>query len=298
MSYISPAQARLNRLRRNRDAGHAVSRALDQAAEHVTGADRRRLEVLARRMSACAANATFRIVTPPGEASVVKISNRRGCKSALCMQDARFRAGDQVRKAFARIQIIRDVTPDAKFAFVTLTSRNRPVHDVKSMLDAHEAGLGRFWRARPLARALLGQLTSIEIAIRGTPEVPMAGVHSHSLAVLHPEYFSRQRDLYLSQKAICSLWGAAMRLDYQPICDVRRIYTDSASAMPSLLGACVEVLKYSIAPQTLFQRDDYGMYVTPEVIGPLALALYKRRLIRFSGCFSTAAKTLRQREGA
>lgn len=293
----SPIQRKLNRLKRNRDAGHALARALAEASAMWTRQpDAGRLGTLARRKRNCAVSASFKVVTPERGASYIEVRNRRSCKFVLCMQCARLRAREQVRKYRTHLDVIREQNPDAIYLLCTLTTRNEPIARIKAMLDLHETGLQRLHRSPKLKRALLGHLTSLETTIGGTPENPEAHVHSHGFWVMRPLYFSREHNLYLPQAEIVRLWRQACRLTYDPICDIRRVRGPDGDTGPSAVReACVEVLKYAIAPQTLFQRDEFGMHADPTVVGHVALALYKRRLVRFAGCFAVAAKTIRQR---
>lgn len=289
---LSPARQKLYRYQRARASSQAIARALSHAEpQTATDAQKKCLATLARRMSACAMSASFKLVTPVDEATFVEVRNRRACKNALCMSCARYRARNAVRKAMEQLTVIQAQHPDAPFAFMTLSSINRPMAEVATMLDDHEAAFNRFCRLRPIKNAVLGHITSFEIAIRGTAEHPEAGVHSHSLLVLHPAYFSKEHTLYIPQVELVSLWRTALRVAYNPICDIRRVRASDDQALPSALR---ETLKYAIAPHALFQHSDFGPNANPAVVAPLALALYKRRLVRSSGVFTQAAKILKQ----
>ncbi len=208
------------------------------------------------------------------------------------MQCARYRARNSVSAAMKQLAVIRELHPDAPFVFLTLTARNRPMEQVKPMLDELESGFKRFMRMRPITNAILGHVSSFEIAIRGTADHPEAGAHIHSSLVMHPNYFNRDHTLYLPQASIVTMFRAALRVDYDPICDIRRV---RESETQSLRSAISETLKYAIAPHELFAHSDFGPAANPAVVAPLLHALYKRRLVRSSGCFTQAAKILKQR---
>lgn len=267
-----------------RAASAAVAEALHQAPPVFGHAKNRRLKVLAKRMAACAATTTIKLRTPPADATRIVYRNTRSCRSGLCMPCARVRARQANDRLATRLDFILGEQPQTRFMFLTLTSRNRPIAEVTQMFADHEKGLVRLWRSPDIARAIKGQVTGIEIALRGEQDAVEAGVHSHSLIAVHADYFDRKANLYLSQRRLVALWRHALRADYSPICHVTAV--PAGDGVRSSLRECV---KYAVAPHKLFQRGN-GFAVDPLVAAHLADALYKRRLIRFSGVFATTRR--------
>lgn len=281
---LSPITRRYRRYKMQRAASAAVADALKRAPNILGTARHRRIQVLARRIAACAATTTIKLQTPPDDATRIVYRNKRRCRSGLCMACARVRAKEANQRIAARLDAILAEKPQARFAFLTLTSRNRPIAEVAQMLAFHEQALGRFWRIKDLARAVTGHVTGIEIALRGDNGRWEAGVHSHSVAALHTEYFDRTADLYLPQRRWVALWRRAMRADYNPICHVAAV--PAGDGVRASLRECV---KYAVAPHKLFERNN-GFTVDPLVALYLADTLYKRRLIRFGGVFATTKR--------
>lgn len=281
---FSPITRRYRRYKMQRAASAAIADALKCAPNILGMAKHRRIQVLARRIAACAATTTIKLQTPPGDASHIIYRNKRRCRSGLCMPCARVRAKEANKRVAARLNHILGESPRTRFAFLTLTSRNRPIAEATSMFSDHERGLNRFWRTKELARAITGHVTGIEIALRTRDGAWQAGVHSHSLVALHNNYFDRTADLYLSQRRLVVLWGRAMRADYKMVCHVTAI-----PAGDDLRAALRECVKYAVAPHKLFQRNG-GFAVDPLVALHLADTLYKRRLIRFGGVFATTRR--------
>lgn len=277
---LSPITRRYRRYGMQRAASAAVAQALKQAPNLVGHARYRRVQVLARRMAACAATTTIRLHTPQDDATHIIYRNKRRCRSGLCMACARTRAREANQRIGVRLDHILTENPHTRFAFLTLTSRNRSIAETATMLTEHEQGLSRFWRTRELRRAITGHVTSIEIALRSHDGHWQAGVHNHSLVALHRDYFDRKTDLYLSQRRLVTLWGRAVRADYKPICHVTAI-----AASGDVRAALRECIKYAVAPHKLFQRHK-DRTVDPVVALYLADTLYKRRLVRFGGVFA------------
>lgn len=287
LSYISK---RYRRWKFQRAASGAIGAALHRAPP-IQGINGGRIETLARRISQCASSATVMLETPPSKPSVVIYRNKRRCRSGLCPQCARYRAKDTVRKASAQLDRVLARSPDARFAFLTLTSRNMPIAEVGAMLKLHEGALSRFWRKEAIARAFIGHITGIEIAVRKRSDEWEAGVHSHSIVALHPDYFSKTSSAYLRQPVLVELWRHALGVDYKPLCYITAIANNDAAH-----ASLTECLKYAVAPHKLFERGETGFTVEPIVATHLAAALYKRRLCRTGGVFAKR-RSKSKREG-
>lgn len=288
----SPVTRRFQRYRMQCAASAALADAIKRAPNILGTAKHHRVQVLARRIAACAASTTIKLQTPPGDATRIIYRNKRRCRSGLCMPCARVRAGEANQRIGLRLDAILAEAPRTRFAFLTLTSRNRPIAEVARMLTDHEQALGGFWRNKRITRAIAGHVTGIEIALRNGTGAWDAGVHSHSLVALHPDYFDRKADRYLSQAHLVALWRSALRADYNPICHVMAV--PAGSDVRSSLRECV---KYAVAPHKLFERSN-AFSVDPVVALHLADTLYKRRLVRCGGVFARtklAAKAMKAR---
>lgn len=272
-------------------ASMAVARALKAAPRGFGRTVDRRLATQARRMEACALSTVIKLVTPKDEATQIILSKKRSCRIALCYPCARYRAYQANLKIGSWLDDLAADQPTIRYAFLTLTSRNKPLSSAAEMFTLHEQALARFWRGRRLSTSVLGHITGIEIALRTNNEgEPQAGVHSHSLLALHPDYFDRTQNLYLAQRAYVALWRRALRADYDPICHVTAI-ANTADARGSLR----ECIKYAVAPHKLFQQGPEGPIADPITMAHLSRALYRRRLLRYGGVFSAAQRRVRRK---
>jgi hypothetical protein len=258
----------------------AIGAALFRAPP-LDGIGAKRIETLARRISLCAASAKLTLHTPLGDATRIVYRNIRQCRTPVCVQCNRHRAWKTVRRAASMVGDLLETAPGTRFAFVTLSSRNLPGPSVGEMLSLHESALSRLWRRKKIARAFVGHITGIEIAIRMKAGQWEAGVHSHTLVALDERYFDRTADVYLNQRSIVAEWRKALQVDYNPICHISAI-PDSEAVYSGLR----EVLKYSLAFQHIVVRADTGFSVDPEIAAYLANALYKRRMCRYGGVFA------------
>jgi hypothetical protein len=273
------------------ESSRAVANALGQTPGDDWEADQIR-QRQAERIATCAANTVLKLVTPTDDATRIVQRNSRYCRNMLCMTCARYRAYFANQKFMAWIDELRKAQPQTRFAFCTLTSRNRPLTVTRDMFVAHEAALTRFWRRRTVSRSITGHITSLEIALRQSRAGEwQAGVHSHSLLVLADNYFEPSAGLYLSQPAFVKLWQEALQVSYAPIC-----YVSAIPQAGDVRGALRELLKYAVAPHKLFHAHEGVLTAEPFVVTQLADALYKRRLTRFGGVFSGAQRRLRAKQ--
>ncbi|KUO58128.1 MAG: hypothetical protein APF80_11885 [Alphaproteobacteria bacterium BRH_c36] len=255
---------------------------------------RQKLATQARRATTCAASTHIKLETPPGEPTRLTISNKRRCRGNVCVGCARQRAAKQAKTAAALLQIVREWEPNVPILMFTATSANRPISELRTMFQDHEAALRRFWRSEKIAESFKGHVTSIETALRGSKENPQAGVHSHSI-VAAPDYFKLEAGRYLSQRQLKAIWKASLRVSYDPIVDIRRLRGPGGDT-DNLNSGIKEITKYAFAPQKVFEKSPFGIRTDPTVIGHLAITLYKRRTMRFGGLFALAKAELKARE--
>lgn len=283
----SPISKRYHRLHQQRDFCAAVAVALYHACDELEDEQlARKLKKTARRLDTCSSSTVIRLQTPVDDETRIVINNKRECRNHLCMSCARRRAAQTRKKLGDRLDHIAKAHPEARYAFLTLTARNRPVAEAGDMFRAHEEALERFFRTKRIKAAVLGHATGIEFALREGPHGREVGVHSHSLLVLHGDYFNLTSSIYLKQQDIVAIWQQALRASYQPICDVRAIPADS-----NVRHSLRECIKYAFSAAKCFDRKINSITADPTVVLALARALYKRRLVRFNGVFSPPRKS-------
>ena len=293
----SPVARRYARAALRNASALVLAKALKADADQAdTQEDRQHLRRKAKRAEACAVTAVTRTHWNDDGTTSVITYNRRGCRLRLCPQC-------EARRAARERQRVRDIfaatfttDPEARVLFVTLTSRNRPIAEAGAMFKDHEAALKRLWRQRRIVGATLGQLTALEIDVRGTRDNPEAGVHSHSAVFVAPGYFEDQR--YLTQRQWAEHWQAALGSDYRPIVDVRVIRdAHGATDRGAVMNAARELAKYVTDPKGLIHMSETGLSADPRVVGALTRALHRRRLLRFDRIIADAAKRVRKAEG-
>lgn len=292
MSVITRNFHRYQMRKKSTEAAAAAVRKAIALAE--TPAEERLLANMSRRVDGCAQSQIIRLVNVPGEPTQLITGNKRACRiRALCMQCEHQRAKKAAASFAALLPYIWEIDPDARAIFLTLTTRNRPLtdRDLKNMLRDHVAGVRRLFDLKGVRDITLGHWTSIEIAVREHYGRKYAGVHSHSMIIVHgPAYFANNVPA-LSQPAWRDLWRAAAKLDYAPIVDVRAARArDGTTGLTSAQHVARELSKYLVKVQSLFTRRGEQIEADPAVALMIIRCLRRQRLMRFDRIFMEAKK--------
>ena len=191
---------------------------------------------------------------------------------------------------FAQVSAIMDVIeqrcPSVVPIFLTLTMRNVPS-------DQLGDGVTRILKAwsRLTAKATNPHLHGMMIGWFRTLEITFNAVthewhpHIHAIILVPQEYFDNKA-IYMTNRDWQAQWRKALRVDYDPIVDVRRIYNDRAHAV-------AEVSKYAVKPGEWVSDDNC---VTDSNVELLANVLKGRRLVAFGGQMLAIRKELRQED--
>jgi len=174
---------------------------------------------------------------------------------------------------------------DYAFLFLTLTVKNCAGADLSATLDALYSALQRFSQREAVKKPFLGMVRNVEIThnvnIR-SESYDTYHPHVHCIVAVKPSYF-KSHD-YLSQAKIAQLWREALRVDYDPVVDVRRVKGSDAHAV-------AECSKYAAKAADYIIPDDWDL--TVETVKILDRALDRRRLINYTGVFRKAMSDLR-----
>jgi len=293
----SPIARRLARYRLRQRSTLAVADGIRGSLHLLPARQRRRMANVADRLRSCAVTQYVVARTPVDDATYVQVSNRRACKIRVCPQ-CLYRAACRDRKLLEAILThLWQELPRARAILCTLTTRNRPFFSgLGDMLRDHRKALERFWTSRRIVRSTLGAFTAVELEIRGTREQPEAGVHSHSIMLVPPEYFAGDVPA-IWHAEFRDLWRKAARLDYDPIVDVRVVRSpDGADDRDAVFGAIVECAKYCISLEGLFEHENPDTIHCDGLIAAAILdAFHRQRLHRLDRCFADAKKRLRLR---
>jgi plasmid rolling circle replication initiator protein Rep len=190
-----------------------------------------------------------------------KLAKIRFCRSPGCILCEGRRAGCWQCRAFKAAPRILVDYPKAVLLFLTLTLRNPLIDDLASSLAAMQTA----WKAMSDSPEIVRDNQGRVIRTRGNPqwqalgwlkslEITKSGEdychpHYHIMLLMPPRYFLPGGG-YMTTEEWGQMWGKYMKLEYQPITDIRKIEGDWKQAIP-------EICKYTTKPSDLMESQDW-----------------------------------------
>lgn len=194
------------------------------------------------------------------------------------------------------------------YIFLTLTLRNCRASELSGVLDDMLAGWNRLMQIKAIKQAVRGWYRGIEVThdtdevitparmkqARGyytrrglsvgdrNPGFDTYHPHLHCVLVVRQSYF-RSR-YYISRASFAAAWQHALRVDYLPQVDVRKVRGDTAHAV-------AEISKYAAKSADYIVPEDWAL--TLDSVKTLDKALAHRRLIAYGGLMRDYFRALR-----
>ncbi len=213
-------------------------------------------------------------------------------------------------KIFSQVsKIIQAIEQEKEHAylFLTLTQKNVSSEELDSELDNMMKAWHRFLGYKKVKDVVKGSYRGLEITYDKEPQITkymyqkkkeyyqklglkvgdenpnfdMYHPHFHVLIVVNKSYFSGSS--YLRHEEWQALWAKAMRLDYLPQVNIKRVKGNTAEAV-------AEVAKYSTKDSDYVIEKDLDLSMN--VVETLDYALQRRRLVSFSGIMKEWHKKL------
>ena len=179
-------------------------------------------------------------------------------------------------KVFSNVQKVVDATEGhSAFLLLTLTVRNVIGDKLNSSIDMFMEGWHRLSQRLVWRKAVRGWYRGLEITHNvdiNSSWYDTYHVHIHGLLEVSPGYF--RGDNYIAQEDWVRLWREAMRLDYDPIVDVRKVKGRTGKAV-------AEVAKYTVKDGDYIYPEDWDL--TVDTVRLLDEALDGRRLVAYGG---------------
>lgn len=228
----------------------------------------------AARMADCSGVLLFGWDTQPetGETRL-RLKQSRFCRCRHCATCAWRRTLAMTGRFLEALPGLMRDHPKARWVFLTLTVPNCPIEELGETLKAMNAGWNRL-RLRQEFKPVLGWARSTEV----TQEAKRTGYahpHFHCLLMVPPSWFTRH---YVKQSRWVELWRDCMRLDVDPVVDVRAIKGD-------VMGAAAETLKtfgYSVKPEQAAADPEWFLEMIRQV--------HRKRFFASGGALKEAFK--------
>ncbi len=204
------------------------------------------------RLANCSCYLEFAFVANDNGVCSLKLQNARCCRVRLCPVCQGRRALMWTAKAVKIVPKVLKENPKVRFIMLTLTVPNCPLTELRATLsDMHKAYRKliqrKDWKVD-------GWIRTTEIT-RGKDDT--AHPHYHCLLMVSPGYFSNN---YISQEKWVQLWRECLKVNFDPIVDVRAVRpkrgTLEGQEGNAILSAIVEVIKYTVKPSDVLRGDN------------------------------------------
>lgn len=223
----------------------------------------------AGRLRDCASQITFSVPEDGGR-KTLRAANF--CRVRLCPMCAWRRTLKITGQMNMILSAISDNDSGVSYIFTTFTLRNCSADQLADKLSQMSSGWNRLMGYKAIKAATLGAYRGTEITYNR--EADTYHPHYHVLFAV-PELYFKKGD-YIDHDGWVRLWRKAMRLDYDPVVDVRKVKGDTAEAV-------AEVAKYAVKEGDYLDPNDWDM--TLQTVITLNGALAKRRFVAFTGVF-------------
>lgn len=187
------------------------------------------------RIHYCSELLQFGLVDAGDTSLKLKLRAARFCRLRHCPVCQWRRSLRWKAKAYQVLPKIVAAYPKYRWLFVTLTQKNVPITDLRDTLKHLNESFKRMTKLK--AFPAVGWLRSTEVT-RGRDGD--GHPHFHCLFLVPSSYFSGQG--YIKQSEWVQIWRKCMRLDYDPILDVRAVKQGSKpmELIPELLKYCTK----------------------------------------------------------
>ncbi len=235
----------------------------------------------AERILNCSQFLEFAVTSLDKQAITLKLQSARFCRVRYCPV-CQWRRSLKWRARFFEVfpNLLED-HPKVEFIFLTLTVKNCVLEELRLTIGEMNKAWNKLVRRRQFPA--LGWIKSIEVT---KSKDSTAHPHFHCLLMVSSDYFDGSR-LYVSQPLWRQLWRRSLKVDYDPIVNVRKVKPKVGEEERSgLMAAVCETLKYSVKPSDLIDSSDW-------LIG-LSEQMYKLRAVSVGGVLKSYLSDLGQ----
>ena len=180
-----------------------------------------------------------------------KLKDANFCKfrfCEMCNWRRTKKIGYQLIEALESIEATRSVS----YLFLTLTIKNPQTSDLKATVKHINQSFVRMAQTKAYKNAVIGHFKALEILGDDTPAGEVHP-HFHIMLIVSKSYFKSEH--YLSQAKWIEMWQKALRVDYKPVLDIRKIKPNVKKRLSAIKSAVYEVAKYAVKHTELTKRS-------------------------------------------
>ena len=233
----------------------------------------KKFERYATRIDFCSQLLDFKLVLKEGELKL-KLDSARFCRVRHCPVCQWRRSLMWKARAYRILPTVVEAYPNHRWLFLTLTVRNCSVVELRDTLQWMNQSWQRMVQRKKFPA--VGWIRSTEVT-RGKDG--LAHPHFHCLLLIKPGYFGGRS--YIKQKDWVKLWRSCLRVDYDPVVDIRAVRRDN-----SPVELIPEILKYCVKESDLVADRDWFIELTKQ--------MHKMRTVATGGVLKKYLKQLEE----
>lgn len=211
-----------------------------------------------------------------------KLQSADFCKERLCPM-CQWRKS---LKVFHQVSKVMDKAqqdqPELVPLFLTLTLENCAAAELSETLDTVFQGWNRMQAHRKMQRIIHGWFRALEITYNKKEDT--FHPHIHAIILVDKGYFKKDNKDYMQTRDWVKMWRTSLKLDYDPICDIRKV-----KGGKNKHKAVAEVAKYTLKDSEYVTDKNE---LTDKLVDTLGNAMHGRRLFAFGGLMKKVAKEI------
>lgn len=190
------------------------------------------------------------------------------CGDLVCPTHMLARARRHYASLTARIERHLSKNPGHRGLMVTLTMKNSLSHELRHVVGKFIKACGELMGRKAVTEPVKAWVRALELT--RNLETGEWHVHAHCVWFVEAGYFRANSPLYITHKKLGKLWRKQLKLDYDPIVDIRPLRGVKSPLGPEGRKSLNEVLKYVLKPGSLVRKrgDHY------ELVGADSYELY------------------------
>lgn len=204
-----------------------------------------------------------------------KLINGNFCRVRLCPMCGWRRS----LKIYANMTKIMEHMKEYQFIFLTMTVKSCNPEELNQIITDMMKAWNLFVQYKDIKVINKGWYRGLEITHNIKKDIYHP--HFHVVIAVNKSYFTG-RD-YIKQQQWCKLWKKSMKLDYDPIIDIRKVKGNTTKAIS-------EIAKYTVKDKDYIDPEDLKM--SEQAVKILDETLHKRRLVAFGGIMKELHKKL------
>lgn len=236
-------------------------------------------EKKASRVRFCGSSLAFLVELKTG---VRRLQDADFCRERLCPM-CQWRKSLKVFQKVSRVMdVVEQENPTLVPLFLTLTVQNCPTDQLSKILDILFKGWYRMTNHRKMQRIVKGWFRALEVTYNDKDDT--FHPHLHAVIMVDKAYFKKNNKDYMETEEWVQMWRKAAKLDYDPICYIRRVKGGKRKHK-----AIAEVAKYTMKDKDFVKNE---MDLTDTLVYFLSIGFKNRRLFAFGGILKDVAKQL------